>query len=68
VAKLQAISAVTPWAFYPRSRIDEHGLAFRAAYGTLCAAARRRWRHRAFGRPLELRLANAAAQRLRGFL
>ena len=68
VEKLRSISAVTRWAFYPRSRIDEHGLAFKAAYGTMCAAARLRWRRRAFGFPVELRLANAAAQRLRGFL
>ena len=68
VEKLRSVSAVTRWAFYPRSRIDEHGLAFKAAYGAVCAAARLRWRHRAFGFPVELRLANAAAQRLRGFL
>ena len=35
VERLRAISAVTRWAFYPRSRIDEHGRAFKAAYGTL---------------------------------
>ena len=68
VEKLRSISAVTRWAFYPRSRIDEHGAAFKTAYGAMCAAARLRWRHRAFGFPVELRLANAAAQRLRGFL
>jgi anaerobic magnesium-protoporphyrin IX monomethyl ester cyclase len=68
VEKLRSISAVTRWAFYPRSRIDEHGPAFKVAYGTMCTAARLRWRHRAFGFPVELRLANAAAQRLRGFL
>ncbi len=68
VEKLRSISAVTRWAFYPRSRIDEHGLAFKAAYGAMCGAARLRWRHRAFRFPVELRLANAAAQRLRGFL
>jgi anaerobic magnesium-protoporphyrin IX monomethyl ester cyclase len=68
VEKLRSISAVTRWAFYPRSRIDEHGPAFKAAYGAMCAAARLRWRHRAFGFPVELRAANAAAQHLRGFL
>ena len=68
VERLRGVSAVTRWAFYPRSRIDEHGVAFKMAYGTLCAAARLRWRRRAFDHPLELRLANAAAQRLRGFL
>jgi anaerobic magnesium-protoporphyrin IX monomethyl ester cyclase len=68
VERLRGVSAVTRWAFYPRSRIEEHGAAFRAAYGILCAAARRRWRRRAFDRPAELQLANVAAQRLRGFL
>jgi len=68
VEKLRSISAVTRYAFYPRSRIEEHGPAFRAAYGVMNGVARYRWRHRFFGFPLELRLANAAAQRLRGFL
>ena len=68
VEKLRSISAVTRYAFYPRSRVDEHGPAFKAAYGAMCAAARWRWDHRAFGLPLELRLANYAAQHLRGFL
>jgi len=68
VEKLRSISAVTRYAFYPRSRIDEHGRAFKSAYRLMNGAARYRWRHRFFGFPLELRLANAAAQRLRGFL
>jgi radical SAM superfamily enzyme YgiQ (UPF0313 family) len=68
VEKLRTISAVTRYAFYPRSRIDEHGAAFKAAYGVMNAAARYRWRKRSFGFPVELRLANLAAQKLRGFL
>jgi len=68
VEKLRSISAVTRYAFYPKSRIDEHGPAFKTAYGVMNRAARYRWRRRYFGFPLELRLANAAAQRLRGFL
>ena len=68
VERLRAISAVTRYAFYPRSRIDEHGPAFKAAYRVLNGAARYRWRRRAFGHPVELQLANLAAQRLRGFL
>ena len=68
VEKLRAISAVTRYAFLPRSRIAEHGAAFRAAYGLMNRAARYRWRHRYFGFPAELELANAAARRLRGFL
>jgi radical SAM superfamily enzyme YgiQ (UPF0313 family) len=68
VEKLRAISAVTRYAFYPQSRIDEHGPAFRAGYGLMNRAARYRWRHRYFDHPVELNLANAAAKRLRGFL
>lgn len=68
VEKLQAISAVTRYAFYPKSRIDEHGLGFKLGYGVMNRIARYRWRHRYFGFPIELRLANGLASRLRGFL
>jgi anaerobic magnesium-protoporphyrin IX monomethyl ester cyclase len=68
VEKLRTISAVTRYAFYPQSRIDEHGAAFRAAYRLMNRVARYRWKKRAFGFPVELRLANLAAQKLRGFL
>jgi anaerobic magnesium-protoporphyrin IX monomethyl ester cyclase len=68
VEKLRAISAVTRYAFYPESRINEHGLAFRTGYRLMNRAARYRWRHRYFGFPVELKLANSAARRLRGFL
>jgi radical SAM superfamily enzyme YgiQ (UPF0313 family) len=68
VEKLRAISAVTRYAFYPESRISEHGLAFQAGYKLMNRAARYRWRHRYFGFPVELKLANSAARRLRGFL
>ncbi len=65
---LRAVSAVTRYAFLPASRVAEHGPAFRAAYRALNGAARLRWRRRAFDHPVELELANVAAQRLRGFL
>ncbi len=68
VDKLRAISAVTRYAFYPQSRIEEHGPAFRAGYALMSRAARYRWSHRYFDFPVELELANAAAKRLRGFL
>ena len=68
VQKLQAISAVTRYAFYPQSRIDEHGLGFKLGYGVMNRIARYRWRHRYFGFPVELKLANGLARRLRGFL
>jgi hypothetical protein len=60
--------AVARYALRPRSRIDEHGRAFRTAYRLVNGAVRLRWRHGYFDFLLELRLANAAAQRLRGFL
>ena len=65
---LRSVSAVTRYAFYPQSRIDEHGWAFRTAYGLVNRDARYRWSHRRFGFPVELKMANAAARRLRGFL
>jgi anaerobic magnesium-protoporphyrin IX monomethyl ester cyclase len=68
IEKLQAISAVTRYAFYPKSRIDEHGLGFKLGYGVINRIARYRWRNRYFGFPVELRLANGLARRLRGFL
>lgn len=68
VNTLRDISAVTRYAFYPQSRLHERGPAFRAAYGLLNRTARYRWRHRRFRYPVELYLANVAAQRLRGFL
>lgn len=68
VEKLRAISAVTRYAFYPQSRINEHGLGFKLAYGVMNRIARYRWRHRYFGFPVELKLANSLANRFRGFL
>jgi hypothetical protein len=68
VNKLQAISAVTRYAFYPKSRIDEHGLIFKLGYSVMNRIARYRWRHRYFGFPIELKIANALTRRLRGFL
>ena len=68
VQKLQAISAVTRYAFCPQSRIDEHGLGFKLGYGIINRIARYRWKHRYFDSPLELKLVNGLARRLRGFL
>jgi hypothetical protein len=68
VEKLRAISAVTRYAFYPQSRIDEHGFVFRFSYGIMNRIARYRWRHRFFDFPVELKIANGIARRLRGFL
>ncbi len=68
VEKLRAVSAVTRFAFYPKSRVDEHGFAFKLAYGAMNGIARYRWRHRRFGFPVELKFANALTRYLRGFL
>jgi len=68
VAKLDSISAVTRLAFYPEARIKERGFGFKVAYGVINRMARYRWNHRYFGLPVELRLVNAAAKKLKGFL
>lgn len=68
LGKLRAISAVTRYAFYPESRINERSYAFRLAYGVMNRISRYRWRHRYFGFPIELKIANGVARRLRGFL
>lgn len=68
IEKLKTISAVARYAFYPKSRIDEHGLGFKLVYGVMNRIARYRWRHRYFGFPIELRLASDLERRLRGFL
>ncbi len=48
IKKLQAISAVTRYAFYPKSRIDEHGWGFKLGYGLMNRIARYRWRTQIF--------------------
>jgi len=68
VAKLHTISAVTRCAFYPQSRIKERDFAFRFAYGLMNKLARYRWRHRYFGFPIELKIANALARKFKGYL
>jgi len=68
IDKLEAISAVTRYAFFPQSRIAERGWAFKLGYSMLNRIALYRWKHRYFGFPVELKLANSLARRLRGFL
>ena len=68
VSKLETISAVTRLAFYPGERIKERGLGFRVSYGVINRMARFRWRHRYFGLPVELRIVNAIAKKLKGYL
>ncbi len=68
IAKLHAISAVTRLAFYPAARIKNRGIGFKVSYRIINRIARYRWRHRYFGLPIELRLVNFAAKKLKGFL
>lgn len=68
IEKLHTISAVTRLAFYPESRIKERGIAFKFAYGVVNRIKKYRWSHRNFSFPIELKIADAVARKLKGFL
>jgi anaerobic magnesium-protoporphyrin IX monomethyl ester cyclase len=68
IEKLHTVSAVARCAFYPQSRIQERSLGFKLAYGVINRVARYRWRHRYFGFPVELKIADAVAKKFKGFL
>jgi len=68
IEKLHTISTVARCTFYPQSRIKDRNLAFIIAYGMLNKLARYRWRHRYFGFAVELKIADAIARNLKGFL
>jgi anaerobic magnesium-protoporphyrin IX monomethyl ester cyclase len=68
IEKLHTISTVTRLAFYPQSRIKERDLAYKFAYALFNRVEKYRWRHRNFGFPLELKIADAVARKLKGFL
>ncbi len=68
LSKLHTISAVTRIAFYPKARIQERSLAFRAAYGLINRIARYRWRHRNFSYPLELTIVDAFSRKFKGYM
>jgi anaerobic magnesium-protoporphyrin IX monomethyl ester cyclase len=68
IEKLHTISAVTRLAFYPQSRIRERDLAYKFAYAILNSIEKYRWRHRNFRFPIELKIADAVARKLKGFL
>lgn len=68
VERLHSICAVTRYAFYPKARIQERPLLYRWAYQALNKMARFRWRHRYFAFPIELKLADSVAKKIRGFL
>lgn len=67
VEKLHTISAVTRCAFYPQSRISERNLTYQLAYGVMNRIAKYRWKRRYFGFPIELKIADAAARKFKGF-
>jgi len=68
VKKLHAISAVTRYMFFPQARIEERGISFKLGYGAMNRIAKYRWKRRYFGLPIELKLVNSLARRLRGYL
>jgi radical SAM superfamily enzyme YgiQ (UPF0313 family) len=68
IEKLHTISAVTRLAFYSESRIREHNLTFKLSYAIMNRIEKYRWRHRNFGFPIELKIVDAVARKLKGFL
>ncbi len=68
VRKLQAISLVSIYAFYPGVRIKERRIPYRLGYGILNKVAKYRWKNRFFLFPFELELASAAMRKRREYL
>lgn len=68
VEKLHAISAVTRYAFYPEARLNERSITYRTGYKVLNKMAKFRWKHRYFGFPIDLKIANYIARRFRGYV
>lgn len=67
VDRLQSISTVTKFAFYPEARIKELSLPYRLSYYAMNRIAKLRWKHKYFGFPLELKLIRSASQKVRGY-
>lgn len=68
VNKLHAISAVSRYAFYPETRLKERSIAYRTGYNILNRVAKYRWKHRYFGFPVDLKIANYIARKFRGYV
>ncbi len=68
IERLQAMSAVTSFAFYPKGKIKEYSILFQLGYGMLNRMAKFRWKHRYFEFPVELKTVNAIARKSRGYL
>ena len=67
VDKLEAISAVTRYTFYPEARIREMKQPFRAGYKLMHRVASFRWKHKFFSYPIELEAVTSLSRRLRGY-
>jgi hypothetical protein len=68
VEKLHSISAVVRYGFYPQSRIRERDVSYKMAHGVMNRIAKYRWKHRYFGFPIELKIADALAMKFKGSL
>jgi anaerobic magnesium-protoporphyrin IX monomethyl ester cyclase len=68
VKRLQAISLVSIYAFYPDARIKERGIPYRIGYGVLNKIAKYRWKKRFFSFPIELQIATATLRKRREYL
>jgi anaerobic magnesium-protoporphyrin IX monomethyl ester cyclase len=67
VRMLEDISAVTRYVFYPKERIRELALHYRAGYWVLNKMAQFRWRHKYFRFAFELKIANIISIRVKGY-
>ena len=65
--KLEAISMVTRFTFYPEARIKELKQPYRAGYKLIHVFASFRWKHKYFGLPLELKAVSYTTRILRGY-
>jgi radical SAM superfamily enzyme YgiQ (UPF0313 family) len=67
VNMLESISTVTKFTFYPEARIRELKQPYRAAYKVMHWLAEKRWKHKYFDLPIDLKLASLATRKLRGY-
>jgi anaerobic magnesium-protoporphyrin IX monomethyl ester cyclase len=67
VDMLESLSTVTKFTFYPETRIKEMNEPYRTAYNVMHWLAEKRWRHKYFGLPVDLKLARFATNKVRGY-
>ncbi len=65
--KVESISIVTRYAFYPEARIKELGFWYRLGYRIINKTAKLRWKHKYFGASIGLRIISSAVRKLRGY-